>query len=336
MKINLDLSSFEEFLKTVEILKKGKNPEKEQWKVLFSTPGYEALVKEEYRKDFFIKSFNLVFKPSLQEKLKELLGSNIGRLLRHYLRVRDNLDEIVTSVKNIKEKWLDISEQAILKAKTILPERLTNHSIDVSIAIFDLDARGYETIVIDPIFALREEDFIRLLAHELFHVHHNNVLAYQRKTVDENYKSLMWLLHQIQSEGIADLIDKDYFIFSNEETLFPKQYVERFKVGVNNASTTIKNINRILENKLEDKINFKLLGEKLKAEVPLSGHPLGYFMAKTIIEAGAKDRMIEELSTPFQFFTQFNEIVKQKKLETTIYSDQFISMLNELNKKISP
>jgi len=333
MRIKLDLSSFEQFWHIVGILESSSNPSEDEWNKLFDTTGYSALITSEYNKDFFKQSFIAVFDPEKEETLEKLLEGKTSRYLKYYSKVKKDKKTYEKNVKLIKEKWNKIHESIYARASAFLPYGESEKNPTVSILIFDTDARGYETIVIDAIFANRLEDFVSLAAHEVHHFYRNQMLEYDKEEIEEEDKDLIWVINQIHAEGIADHIDKGLFIFGGIETAFPKAYVKYFKEYVKRAPEIIKEINTIIEKFVSEKLTNKELGLEIKKIVPLAGHPLGYYMTNIIIKNAHFDELIRTVGNPFKFYELYNKAARMDREKLSLFSDISLNLVEELEKK---
>ncbi len=333
MRIKLDLSSFEQFWHIVGILESSSNPSEDEWNKLFDTPGYSALIASEFNKDFFKQSFLAAFDPEKEETLERLLEGKTSRYLKYYSQVRKDKKTYEKNVKLIEEKWKKIHESIYARASAFLPYGESEKNPIVSILIFDTDARGYETIVIDAIFANRLEDFVSLAAHEVHHFYRNQLLEYDKEKIEEEDKELIWVINQIHAEGIADHIDKGLFIFGGIETAFPKTYVKYFKETVKRAPEIIEEINTIIESFTNNKLTKKELGIEIKKVVPLSGHPLGYYMANIIIKNAHFDELIRTVGNPFKFFELYNKAARLDRERLSLFSEISLNLIEELEKK---
>ena len=333
MKIKLDLSGFELFWNIVEKIETSTEPSEEEWISLFNTPGYQALTTTEFNEDFFKQSFLAVFDPERKEKLDRLLEGKTKRYLRYYIQVKKNKQIYEKNVKMIKDRWESLNETIYARAVAFLPYKEPEKDPTVSIVIFDVDARGYSTIAVDAIFTSRIEDFVSITAHEVHHFYRNQLLEYEKENVEEEDKELIWILNQIQSEGIADHIDKDYFIYGRIETSFPKAYVKHFTESVDQAPEIINEINTLFQKYKQSELSTNELGSEVKKIVPLAGHPLGYYMTKIIIKNAHFDDLIRIVGNPFKFFKLYNKSVVSERENIPLYSETTIEIIEDFEKK---
>ncbi|MCG3220873.1 MAG: hypothetical protein H7641_05780 [Candidatus Heimdallarchaeota archaeon] len=335
MRLKLDTSGFEKFLELAEMLEKGKVVSEKSWNELFDTPGYRVLINREYNRDFFVKAFTLIFNPELKEKLHEELDSSIGRYLKYYLEVKENRKNYTKDLTVIKDNWKIIEANIFSRATSFLPDHEYKNEPVISVVIFDTDARGYDNIIIDACFTESFESFVSIASHELFHHLRNQQLCYNKDKIKEEDKDIVQVLNQIHSEGIADHIDKDYFIYGNVKTAFPDDYIKQYKKHVNEAPEIISRIDKKIQelsNEEKESIN---IGKELKKIVPLSGHPLGYSMTKLVIKNALVGKLIKEVGNPFSFFELYNEAARRDKEVKSMFSDDFLKIIKDLEDKYS-
>ncbi len=333
MKIRLDLSSIEKFWEITEIIENSIEPTEEEWKSLFDTPGYKTLTASEFNIDFFKQSFLVVFDSERGETLDKLLEGKTSRYLKYYTHVRKNKEFYKEKIKVIKDKWEKLDETIYARALAFLPFKEPEKDPTVSILIFDTDARGYDTIVMDAIFASQIEDFVSLTAHEVHHFYRNQLLVYDKEDIEEEDKDLIWILNQIQAEGIADHIDKDYFIFGGVETSFPKAYVKHFKESLEKAPEQIIKINTLFDRYVENVISLAELGEEMKKAIPLAGHPLGYYLTNIIIKNSNFDDLIRTIGNPFRFFELYNNSIVTERENLPVFSENALETIKEIGLK---
>lgn len=335
MHLKLDTSGFEKFLEIAEMLEKGKVVSEKSWNELFDTPGYRVLIEREYNRDFFVKAFTLTFNPEFNGKFHEELDSSIGRYLKYYLEVKENRKIYTKDLTLIKENWKIIEGNIFSRATSFLPDHAYEDEPVISVVIFDTDARGYDNIIVDASFTESFESFVSIASHELFHHLRNQLLCYDKDEIKEEEKAIVQVINQIHSEGVADHIDKDYFIYGNIKTPFPEEYVKRFKKYVNESPDIIKKLDSKLQELSDDSKDKGSIGKDLKKIVPISGHPLGYYMTSLIIKNALVDKLIKNVENPFSFFALYNEAVDRDKEEKSNFSKESLLVIKSIEKKYS-
>ena len=333
MKLLLDVSGFDRFIELTNKLEENKKISKKDWELLFSTPGYNALVEREYNKDFFVKAFTLVFDPSKLESLEKELETSIGRYLKYYLKVKENREKYQKNITSIQEKWDKIVDNIITRSLSLLPNIEYSGEPTISIVVFDTDARGYETVIVDAAFTENLETFVSMVSHEVFHFFRKEYLCYNKDDVEESDKTLIWVLNQLHSEGIADQIDKDYFIYGKTKTPFPQGYINFFKKSVQDAPETVKKIDKLISQLSENHSDRKEIIDELRKTIPLAGHPTGYYMTNLILKNGLVEKLIKDASNPFSFFNIFNEAVQKDREEIPSFSDDCLKVIQKLEDK---
>lgn len=345
---HFDLSSIEQFLDVTTLLSEEIEPSTAQWDALLNSSGYHTLRTHEpgYSPSFFKEYFSLVFRPSMRDQLNtklKLLDQNRTnswydskdyQTLRHFCMVRDARPRLIEQCKLLKKSAM------YDKARKIAAEYLPPGSMEegpiLCFLIFAPDARGYSPILLDLGFIMFHSDPMRLIAHELHHYYINSLwkFTFSATSVDEQEYYLLHSMGQIYKEGIADLIDKPTLHYSGkhadpikeENSQKYRQLVMDTPEVLSKLDTFLIDIDRYPENRYE-------LGRKFAAAVPQSGHPTGYYMARTIVEEFDKDFLIEDTGNPFAFFRKFNMAIKKKDPKCASFSDRAMTVINYLEDK---
>ena len=75
------------------------------------------------------------------------------------------------------------------------------------------------------------------------------------------------------------------------------------------------------------------ISQLIRKSAPNSGHPMGYFMAKTILDYKSKDYLIKDLGNPFEYFFRYQEAAKANGKPT--FSEASMNVLKDLENKYS-
>jgi hypothetical protein len=274
----------------------------------------------------------------MQNKLSLELQKNNGLrrdYLEHILRVKTEMMAIRNQRQYLESS--DIFIKALDLTKMYLPEYNLKSKINihVSFVIFGNDARGYTPIVIDLLFSIGEEESLRrLIAHEAHHYLRNHDLNFSfPKTNDPDF-NLIWICNQLQSEGIADLIDKRVLYFDGglkENTKWAIKYRDYYS----NSDTVIKELDHLFKRYYDESSSKMEISEMIRNTVPMSGHPTGYYMAKIILEELGIERLNKNINNPFYFIRSFNEAVSKVDKDVSKFSSESILLLNKLESKYS-
>ncbi len=332
-----DFSGVEQFMNISSILEDDREPSPEEWNKLFNTPGYQVLTEGEFKKEFFVEYFKLVFMPSKSDELEKALRQEEGqafhtKFLQHYVQAKEMRKEIQQQINKLKTQAPTIIENASNEASKYLPPMEKEDFIPISFVIFANDARGYTPVVIDVLFSIELDDMLHiLLAHELHHYYRNQILAIDRQEVSKEHMDIIWVLDQIHCEGVADQIDKRKLVSSEEGPLhfFSDQWEEM----VENAPeyiTTMDELFNDLANLQKDKNE---VGQQMREKLPMSGHPIGFYMTNIIIEQLGKDILIEVTANPFAFFRLYNNAAKIKADNTPYFSEKTMKIISGLESK---
>lgn len=323
---NFDFSAIDTFWKIHHELKNNREPSQDLWNELFSNPGYKVLTNREYTKEFFIQKFRIAFSPKYSLEYEDKLNDpSEAYYLKHYKNVENKRAELSRQIQKLQKS--NLNQRLLNMVMNYLPERNINTYPDVAFVIFANDGRGYNPIVID-LYASIDWDYISFLAHEYHHWYRNSFPKFNFSLVDKSEYVLVEVLSLIEAEGVADQIDKaGWFTKSNPDTR-ESGYIR----AVNNSPEIIKKMNALLEQIVDRRENISEIGSKIKNLVPNGGHPTGFFMAKSIIDALGRNELIKTVGNPFEFVKQYNNAARMQK-NCPVFSSKAMKIVAELERK---
>jgi hypothetical protein len=283
---------------------------------LFATPGYRALTDSEFESSFFRESFRLAYMPSLGDSLASVLeeGRN-ARLFKHYVQVVERRADLEAFVEDLKRS--DPMDEPSRLAAEWLPRPSPDKPAPLAVVVFDMDARGYDPIVID-LLAAKELDLDSFLAHEAHHWYRNDQSTIDWDDVAPHEAELLWTLYQIQGEGIADQIDKRPWIEGDEPAPTARApYVTDYADALAATPVTIQSLDSLLvafdaATSTDDQAD---IGARVAELVPMSGHPTGYFMARAILETLDRERLVMDVANPVAFFRAYDEAAQESGVQ---------------------
>ncbi len=329
LNTNIDFSGTEKFLELTAVLEKDQEPSSEQWNALFSTPGYDILITREFRKEFFIERFKLAFMPSKREALEAKIEEEEGfwaQFLPHYVRAKNHRQLIIEQMEKLKA--LNFMKAAMDEAMNFLPDFPLKEYPPISFVIFGPDARGYRPVVVDVLYAYDQGDLlIPFIAHEFHHYFRDQFFDYAQE------QDIIWVVNQIQAEGIADQINKGKWF---HDKILYSQYAEKNKnylAWYEKSPEIIREMDRLFAAMGEYPKKKKELGQKLNAIVPMSGHPTGFYMSNLIIEQLGKDALVKEIGNPFAFIRLYKKAADRKGGATPTFSEKAIQFILMLEKR---
>jgi uncharacterized protein YjaZ len=326
---NIDFAGVEKFLELTAILEKDKEPTQEQWDEMFATPGYAILILREFNKNFFVERIRLAFMPSKKEALEAKMKEEKGfwaQFLPHYVRAKNQRKLIEEQVAKLKAS--DFMEAAVEESRKFLPDLPIEEYPPLSFVIFGPDARGYMPVVVDVLYAYDQEDFLlSFLAHEFHHYYRNQLFTFAQD------QSIIWVIDQIQGEGIADQINRGKWF--HDKNLYPR-YAEknsRFLDSYAKSPEIIRKMNFLFEAAYDHPEKKMAYGQQLQAVVPMSGHPTGFYMANLILEQLGKDALVKDIGNPFAFFRLYKQAADRKGKDTPTFSEKTIRFIRSLEER---
>lgn len=333
MMNNFDFSGLIQFLSITALLEKDMEPNSTQWDVLFETPGYKILIESEFKRDFLINCIRTAFKPSEKEKLEHMLNNRQKetRFIEHYVNVKKIRNKIPDFVEKINN--CSMGEYIVNKVMEYFPSKDLDKLPMISFLVFDNDARGYTPVVVDIGFAMTVGESLPLLiAHEVHHFYRGKISSINYEEVNKADFNIIWTLNQIHMEGIADQIDK-YVLFNEANPLKGMESsTKKYWEYVRQSPSIIKTMDNILSEILNLKDYVELSSELIRS-VPMSGHPVGFYMAKTIHDEMGKDALIMDIGNPFAFFRRYNEAAKGINVGSPVFSIEAMSVIDRLESK---
>ena len=293
-----ELGGLTAFWGIVDVLQVDGEPPRHQWDELLESPGYRAL-STEFKPSFFKDKYRLAYKPSSVEA-REKSVTRGDWYIKHYLDVADRRPMLEAWAAGLGEDE-GFMEGPASKAEEWLPSGVEGSPV-VAFAVFDMDSRGYETVVFDPLYAVSlGDDFGDLLAHELFHSLARRFYVYDPDRVEAKDRDIMWVLRQLNEEGIADHI-------------YAQEYPSRDE-HVADSSWAVQEMDRLIR-RIAITEDTDELSSMLRVTPPRAGHPTGYYMADTIMGALGRERLLETVGDPFAFFRAYDEAAKMRSLSS--------------------
>jgi hypothetical protein len=309
---SFDFSGITAFWDVVDTLLQDRSPSSEQWDRIFETPGYAALTASEFDPEFFKEQFALAYQPSREaERVAALDSATSTRFLRHYRRVGDARSQLEEQAGLLRRTPL--CNDALTRSRAFLPEPQYTECPPVSFVIFANDGRGYDPIVVDLLASI-SWDIGPFLAHEFHHWIRNRQLAFDWSAVAAEDRDLLWVLDQLQAEGIADHIDKAAWM--EDEAAIPTgraSYAAEYRRHVLDAAALLGTVDSLLCELSDSGADRLAAGARLRSMIPQSGHPTGFYMARTILETLGREALVQELGNPFNFVVRYQEATTRRE-----------------------
>ncbi|MBD3157203.1 MAG: hypothetical protein GF309_00315 [Candidatus Lokiarchaeota archaeon] len=332
MEVIVDIRGVRTLWQIIDQFRSARKPEEALWEDLFESPGYAALTKSEFTEEFFQEVLREAFNRPEVDKGHSKIDSSRSTFIEHFRKGLEKRSEITSFLKGFGEKASRLGPIIADLVEDYLPESSLLGEVKVAFVLFQMDARGYEWIVLDALLAMQLGDLLhRLIAHEYHHQCRDALLCYDKENVQKEDDDLMWSINQIQAEGIADQIDKPDWFFGHNPVDAYSGFVEQYRTELRRAEETLAKIDRILQTMHRNGESREEVGRKVRQSLPLSGHPIGYFMVKKIADAQLGEDMIESVGNPFRFFVLYNK--SRKLLGEEPLSNNTVEILDELKEK---
>jgi hypothetical protein len=335
--VDPDFSGIVLFWELAETLQRDETPDASDWDALFATPGYATMRAHDNSDRALKATLPLALMPSRAEERERSIaaGDFRGVVVDHLRRAVERRDELELFRERIEARGL--AGDALTLARAWLPaEAREAEAPAVSFVLLEPDARGYERIVMDLAFAHDLGDsFTSMVAHEAHHVFRAAVTRVQRPPGEFPERDLLASLDNLQAEGVADQIDKSDYLDSKQWGEQPSQQLmakmhERYVAGYREAEASLERMDRLLADYGRDPAAASALGRELRDTLVLGGHPVGFYMARTVLEAFGRERLIEHVGDPFAFVEDYSEAASRLGGERHVFSDEALAGVQRL------
>lgn len=334
-RVDLDWSGVEAFWRIHAVLAADQEPTPVQWDSLFATPGYALLQERERRRDALVRAFRLAYRPSLRAQLDSATAREdwVAFVLPHLRDVPLRRDSVVRFRGEIERDAL--FDQARERAQSFLPAGTTRRVPAPSVSIlYFKDARGYERILIDPLYLMRVPDRVQLIGHELHHYYRNKIATHTRPFGGD---LLAWAIANVETEGVAGLVDKaavpemtDAEMERRYRVPASLAYFKSYRHEYARSNEWLRFTQHMLERIAAHPDSAATLGAHLHRELPDNGRAMGAFMATVIIEQLGHDALLQVVGDPFAFWERYDQAARQTGGRAAALSDTAMQVIRRL------
>lgn len=266
------------------------------------------------------KAWEIIFRPSNDSLLQSLLKkdplvASFYPYKKHQRALRDYA------------AWIqqhNMSDSIYVRATEWLPKRM--HQVKKAPYIYyimiDYAGSGNKDGLLNALWPSYELSHFKKAAYEGHEMHHFLRKSAELKPIRAPHKELIIALEALLTEGTADLVDAKYWAQTESNGEFFKQMLAKSPQMIRKLNTEIESLSQGLASK--DRSYYNQLFEGT------NGHSPGYFMAKSIVENGYKNELIEAVANPFSFLYLYNKAAKKAKKKLPIFSQESIRFIRKL------
>ncbi|SHM58230.1 DUF5700 domain-containing putative Zn-dependent protease [Mucilaginibacter sp. OK098] len=239
-------------------------------------------------------------------------------------RYKDEEVQLKAYLANITEKP-DYFNQAYQYVYEYLPKRSQHRLKDIKLYYNCLsnDAISYPNGLFFSLLSVIDNSKTKtgtLEAHELHHrLREETDIS---KNQDPKDAGLLWAIHNIPNEGIADMIDKTW-----EKPEDIKEWL------IDPAPATIKSLDSCIMVLALNKDNIQTERYYRNLLKRTTGHMPGFYMAQIIVKNGYKQQMVDRSDDPFVFFYLYNKAAEKDAAHPPIFSAKSIAYLGLLERR---
>ncbi|MCR8556915.1 hypothetical protein KXD93_04650 [Mucilaginibacter sp. BJC16-A38] len=334
-KFNTDAVT--KFWQVVDLLKADQPLTDSLWNDYYNLYGNKTYIDNNRSPEQAIehrKYLGFVFRPSMRDSLSALEKEKKradNDILKNLLYIQANEKALRNYTREITSPAY-VAACAVL-AKKYLPPKVNPFPKDLTIYV---NAMTFDAAVQSPdmyfgLSIIYEFDRFQkgaIAAHEFHHqLRVNKHLVRQVSAADSTSLSI---INQVNSEGIADLIDKTIAV-NNSKTLYDADGLLHWLFD--DAEKVIGKLDSgFLVNAKNgpDRLSYR---DFRKITLYSSGHIPGFYMANIIVRNGGKEQLIAHSDNPFYIFYLYDEAAKKDKAHPVTFSKASMTYLKDLEKR---
>ncbi|MEE9465474.1 MAG: DUF5700 domain-containing putative Zn-dependent protease, partial [Candidatus Neomarinimicrobiota bacterium] len=170
--------------------------------------------------------------------------------------------------------------------------------------------------------------------HEAHHYYRNKLLIYDPAQVRSRDRDVVWVLNQIQAEGLADRVDRRVLYFQ-------KGYLENmpeaqlFKARVAQVPAVLDSLDRLLSQIASHRGDYSHLGRQMRELLPMSGHAVGYYVTSVVVKRFGNQELNQRVGNPFAFFHLYHLASIMPESNTYIFSPKSVAFVQLLQARYS-
>ncbi len=344
---NTDVSRFNfdaiyEYWKVVDTLKNNQYPSEKLWDKLLSHQGYKVIesangTKPEMIKKRLITCFHPEFKQAKDSLIEfgDVFQKSTYLHLAETDRLRMDLEKHIDWLKNQK-----VYETMVDKTNSFLPEEYKNYKVPViNMVLFGENAHANNSgICMDLLLSFFADKIDKggTLGHELHHYVLDSYKIDDKKAKeinaihDKTKKLVQKLVYQCQKEGIANLIDKEKGYLNPQMNTASPDYLKLVRSEFAKGEIRVSQLNEKLMIIAQNK-NKPYSWDFVNEAIPFYGHVVGFHMARVINKNGYHQELVNTIHRPQCFFELYNKAVREKQLDTPLFDETVIQLINEIN-----
>ncbi|MBN2417136.1 hypothetical protein JXO52_14965 [bacterium] len=356
---NFDISSVREFWKILAILEADREPTETQWDALFNSAGHKSLGRE-ITGSFLIPYLKAAYQPSSQHLRGELLEAGEKATHRWYQQFpRSELNELAWTQENrdlVMDKMNSFqtypyTRYAVDAALDYLPEEEASDPPLVTFVIFN-DSRGYDPVVMSLNLLAREEaeltdamlvklkqagfgrhtPHVLYFGHEFFHYFRDKKKETRFPEQNDDRYPIVWLMDQIENEGIADLINVKQLYWGENAPLAGSVKAVKEAKDREHAEEEVRVFFALLKGIADHPEWTYGLGRQAQKVITRSGHVAGFYMANVILEECGKEDLIAVCRNPFRFFLLYEKAASRDGTAPRI-PEEGLRLIEKLDKE---
>ncbi|MBP5681258.1 MAG: hypothetical protein J6X31_09435 [Bacteroidales bacterium] len=338
---DINLNSVDLFFAVTDSVAQRQEVAKATWDSLAHSDGY-VMAGWQKRKGLIRDALLIAFHPDSTETRNTLLQSQVAMsdprfhtslLVRNYVDMKQHWSELQDFRHNYD--YASIQKQARQTLQQFLPDFVDSLLTFPNIGFICGDAecrskRSGITLDINYFYKYPEEG-IRVLTHEMFHTYRAHFEDH------EKFDSIpvLWVVNDLQNEGIADLIDKplEYDPVAEYAKMgYPEQLAQMYLEAVAATSDKMARLDSLTLCWAHEQITKEDYFQQTSTLFPLGGHPNGRYITNLLVAHGLQDQLLSHFADPDSFIMLYNQVAARENLH--VMSEGFILLMNSHSSQI--
>jgi hypothetical protein len=326
---NIDVKSSIKFFEIIDTLQSDRPVSDKLWKQFISLDGNRLFIETNGVSENYLnqirRKWETVFRPSMDSVLQKSIGKDA--LIDIYYGYRQNIEGLKNHVAWLQS--VNIRDSMYQRAIEWLPQRMHHISKTPYVYFITIDHNGSANSegILNSLWASYLLDRIKPGAYGGHEMHHFLRLSKPLKPAVKEHQGILRAFESLLTEGTADLVDMPYWV----QTDFMKSFV---RTQLDKSPDTIKLLSKEIEAMANEK---KGRGIDYFDELfnGTKGHFPGYYLAKTIVEAGQKQALFQVVDNPFAFLLLYQKAVESKTTHPK-FSQKAVQQIQRLEKMYIP
>lgn len=318
-------------------LEQGIEPTAVEWSRLVDHPAYAELAGHEgraYAPETIRDRMDLVFNPSRAGELEAKLEQDAEGMTAHFASLKTKRTRVEGYVHDLgADDWV---QRVMADVRPFLPAGTDTQEADPLFVplIFSFDLRyGYQIFIFDPSYGAEQPASIEYHARSFALNYYRDLqLVVHPGRLKAKHAEAVALLATLEQHGFMENIRPKNAVFAGNPAR-QEADTKAFEAGLEEAPAAIGQLDRMLAEIGKSPAETGSWSVLSSMSLPLEGRPVGFFMARTIIDQLGKEQLAAVLGDPFGFVRLYNEAANRTAGALPCFSEAAVRLISGLEKE---